>query len=240
MGSSQGLQEGGGVDHVPQSTLRRGRGNKGGLFSLSVLTGRLFSPLSCSTGGWCRVMPEESHNRNSGVWTHSCSCWRGLERQSFLPTASGPVEAPANFGWAADVGELVGGLVAAHYKDHCFPILSWTQQEVGIAPPAGCRLAKITENSGRVCTLMLCSLFSSLHLPPICIELKRNSAAHPTLCWHSEAAHLCCLIAQQIHHHSSYSAYNIGDLRRGALPRNPPQASTFLPACCWMVHAINL
>ncbi len=58
---------GGGVDHVPQSTLRRGRGNKGGLFSLSVLAGRLFSPLSSSIGGLCRVMPEEIHNRDSGV-----------------------------------------------------------------------------------------------------------------------------------------------------------------------------
>ena len=39
--------KGGGVDHVPPSMLRRGRGNKGGLFSLSVLVGRLFSPLPC-------------------------------------------------------------------------------------------------------------------------------------------------------------------------------------------------
>lgn len=36
----------------------------------------------------------------------------------------GPVEALANFGWAADVGEVVGGPVAAHNKGHCFPILS--------------------------------------------------------------------------------------------------------------------
>lgn len=36
----------------------------------------------------------------------------------------GPVEAVANFGWAADVGEVVGGPMAAHNKHHCFPILS--------------------------------------------------------------------------------------------------------------------
>lgn len=62
---------------------------------------------------------------------------------------------------------------------------------------------------------MLCSLFSSLHLPTICIELKSNSAAHPTLCWHSDRAHLCCLMAKQIHHHSSYSVYNFGYLKSG-------------------------
>lgn len=31
-----GPEEGGGVDHVPQSTLRNSRGNKGGLFSLCL------------------------------------------------------------------------------------------------------------------------------------------------------------------------------------------------------------
>lgn len=36
----------------------------------------------------------------------------------------GPVEALANFGWAADVGEVVGGPVASHNKDHCFPFPS--------------------------------------------------------------------------------------------------------------------
>lgn len=45
------LSGGGGVgveDYKPPSMLRRGRGNKGGLSSPSVLAGRLFSPLPCS------------------------------------------------------------------------------------------------------------------------------------------------------------------------------------------------
>ncbi len=42
----------------------------------------------------------------------------------FAIDSLGPVEALANFGWAADVGELVGGLVAAHNKDQCFPTMT--------------------------------------------------------------------------------------------------------------------
>lgn len=64
--------------------------------------------------------------------------------------------------------------------------------------------------------------FSSFHLLPICIELKekKKRVAHPTLCWHCDAAHLCRLIAQKIHHHSSFNAYKIGLYRA----KNPPQS----------------
>ena len=73
--------QGGGVDHVSPPMLRRSRWNKGGLFSPSVLAGRLFSPLPCNVcvcmsvcvcvcvcgRGDAWVILEEIHNRNSGV-----------------------------------------------------------------------------------------------------------------------------------------------------------------------------
>lgn len=47
--------QGGGADHVPPAMLRRGKGNKRGLFSLSVLVERLFSPLPCCVCVYMRV-----------------------------------------------------------------------------------------------------------------------------------------------------------------------------------------
>lgn len=101
-------------------------------------------------------------------------CWRGS-----LPAASSPRRISGQL-WMGSrcCGGESEAPVAAHNKGHCFPIPSWKQQEVGTAPPAGCRHASSTESPGRVCTWMLSSPFSSLHLPPICIELKRNSATH--------------------------------------------------------------
>lgn len=106
-----GCRGGGGVDRVPQSTLRRGRGNKGVLFSLSVLAGRLFSALSCSIGGVMQGYARGDLQKK--VW-----CWSlCLNTQLFLLKRAGeavldidslgPTEALPNFGWAADVGEVV-------------------------------------------------------------------------------------------------------------------------------------
>ena len=64
-----GLQQGGGVDHVPRSTLRRGRGNKGGLFSLSVLAGRLSSPLFLQYRGVMQGYAWEDPQKKLGCWS---------------------------------------------------------------------------------------------------------------------------------------------------------------------------
>lgn len=146
-------------------------GTKGVCFLFLYWQGGFYCLLPCSmcVGGWgvvimlgrgdAGVILKEIHNRNCGVgaslWTAE-EGWRGSPCWS---DSLGPVEALANFGWAADVGEVAGGRVAAHNNNRCFPFLSWKQQEVGIAPLAGCRLAKIAGNTGTVCTWKLfCSI----------------------------------------------------------------------------------
>lgn len=146
-----------GGDHVPQSTLRTGRGNNGGLFSLSVLAGRLFFLQYGGVAAW--------------LWLRRVWCWSlRLKRAGDAINNSRPVEVAANS------GAVVGS-----------PLLSCKQQEPGFigspndgqpresllliifscfCPPPIC--IKLKKNSAKHPTLQLV-LFntSSPALPPL-------------------------------------------------------------------------
>lgn len=163
-------------------------GNKGGLFSLSLLAGRLLLPLALQyVCGWvgvvimlgrgdAGVILKEIHNRNCGVgaslWTAE-EGWRGSPCWS---DSLGPVEALANFGWAADVGEVAGGRVAAHNNNRCFPSLSCPEnnRRWALLHWQGAGWPKLQGIQEQCALESFSAPFSSFHLLPICIELKEK------------------------------------------------------------------
>lgn len=144
-----------GGDHVPQST---GSGNNGGLFSLSVLAGRLISLFSSNMGGGGVA---------ARLWMRRVWC---LKRAGDAINNSRPVEVAANS------GEVVGS-----------PLLSCKQQEPSFigspndgqpresllliifscfCPPPIC--IKLKKNSAKHPTLQLVLFItSSTALPPL-------------------------------------------------------------------------